>query len=129
MAHEEIDRLVAERVMGWEHEEIDRGERGKFHAWYTDDYEHGEMPIYYEFVNGDTSWGRMWQPTTDIAQAWQVVERMRALGWDFGMDWDTAIRAMFIQRNGSEFVSSESDSPHIAICIAALKACGHEVTE
>lgn len=68
----ELDALVAEKVMGW--------------RWLHDGL--GNM-AWYEGLH-DTGWGdggdagrnrRAWAPATDIAAAWQVVEKMRSDGW------------------------------------------------
>ena len=68
LAGPELDRMVAEQVMGWR----------------LEDYETG-LPAPADLYPDADGWawsGRcgeayMWQPSTDLACAWEVVERMR----------------------------------------------------
>ena len=62
----ELDRLVAERVMGWRSlkEYILIGEGGPFVSG-----------VYYD--------GKLWSPSIDIAAAWEVIRRCNELGWAF----------------------------------------------
>ena len=119
-AGRELDALVAEKVMGWT-----RGLR---------------------YGNGNGEWiepgrendahKRTWDTTpcfsTDIAAAWQVVERMEADGWghkhlfhspgaeDPGYYW-TFMKPGKGIRSMSE---SHAETLPLAICLAALKAVG-----
>jgi hypothetical protein len=140
----ELDALVAERVMGW--------------RWLPVRFVWDDEPLVYllppggitEDVNSTTSgaWdeNRVWHSmpcySTDIAAAWEVVEKMQAAGWGWCLeqhenaDVPTAwfLRASEIGRNArfsspeqmEEKRSASGAMPH-AICIAALKAVGHEV--
>ena len=124
----ELDRLVAERVMGWTYDEP---------RWLTSD---GKPTGW----NGDAH--RIFSPSTDIAAAWVVITQAQAfllkagdipgdwvalLGsgiddkpfWSasFGcldpMDWRDAT-----ERDHSDCVHGDADSSPLAICRAALKA-------
>jgi hypothetical protein len=58
------------------------------------------------------------EPSTDIAAAWEVVQRfpcIKIVKNEFGYAAD--IDGRFIETSGT--------APH-AICLAALRACGHE---
>lgn len=115
MSDDELNRLIAEKVMGW-HVGGYGGEpywlNGKgMHAWPIDD----------------------WQPTQDIAQAWQVVERMRQLGFDFELQWQDIKplgQDVFASFNAHEKQGAwEHDVPTLAIVLAALRAMGVEVQD
>lgn len=58
----EIDRLVAERVMGWQIHP-----RNTAHWMRASDDLIGYRPM---------AWHDQWHPTTDITHAWRVVERV-----------------------------------------------------
>ncbi len=65
---------------------------------------------------------------TDIAAAWQVVERMRELGWHFEMFWRTDSDCDAIFRKEEHpyipaFAAEWGETPPLAICKAALAAC------
>lgn len=101
----EIDRLVAERVMGWTNVSVE-GTRfgttpeGKVHAI---------VPQY----------------STDMSAAWKVVERLRLLGYQGGIDWAT--ESGYECAFGSspippyEGQSFSTETAPLAICLAALK--------
>lgn len=71
------------------------------------------------------SCGRSWNPSEDIADAWEVVERMRELGWNLSM-WNTHDGGWYCETEtkigAREF--AESPTAPLAICCAALKAVG-----
>lgn len=113
MSARERDALVAQKVMGeivtWRTATVGGVER----KWPT---EHGIMCRYY---------------TTDIAAAWEVVERMEQLGWRF----DLSTYQAFTMMTGVDFEHITSDglaeatcetAPE-AICVAALRAVGVDV--
>ncbi len=123
MTNEQLDALVAEKVMGWTfyRQRLHPNHTFLTQTWRT---EHGSiMPS-------------MWTPTTEIAQAWEVVERMVKLGWNVRiMNYGIAPelpdcepwRCDFI-RVGALSIKAASALP-LAICLAALKAVGVEVEE
>ena len=99
-----IDREIAEKVMGW----------GK---WTCD-----------TILNG----GVAWNPSTDIKQAFEVVEKMRKRGlrfqlWDNIDSWAAQFINIIQKPKGSysydtQYFQEDSDTPAMAICLAALKA-------
>lgn len=104
----ELDRMVAEKVMGWQLAE----------AWTP-----GSQEPWWRKADG---WMVPLPPfTTDIAAAWQVVERMRELGWYYGVSGSISIGeiAMFRVLGDAALVRSgtASTAPE-AICRAALAA-------
>ena len=145
-----LDALVAEKVMGlailgWDHAWRCEGE------WVIDLGESGEKhPLYLRHCacdvppNGD--WPRLAGHTfhclgvvskfsTDIAAAWQVVDKLAASGkmacltidllggegeeWRVFFQWDVS---------DDELAMPYADAPTapLAICLAALRAVGHE---
>lgn len=124
MDNRQIDIAIAEKVMGWKG--IKRGENPGF------DYV-GKKPL----SDGQNSRDNYLIPpySTDIAAAWQVVEKMRLLGWRFEI-FDTVRHSWWARFGRGEFnhYENEWDEEHIAdensctlaICLAALKAVGVE---
>lgn len=125
-AGRELDALVAEHVMGWRCEEAASGDR-----WID--------PV------GGTHWtwteasmlaGICFRPSTRIGNAWQVVGRMRELGWRVQIRATDAVEV--IVSRGGPFVSpgpdyeayeaDEEDAP-LAITLASLRALGVEIPE
>jgi hypothetical protein len=91
----EIDRLVAEIVMGWE--------------------------------GGKYAYGS-WFPTTDIRDAWKVVEKLSKDGFDFQVWREKGkYNVEFAKDFFYSFGFAESKNVSLAICLAALKAVGVEV--
>ena len=116
----EIDKLVAKKVMGL----IPNGVGG----WSPHDNRTG--------VTIDTNWP-LSPYTTDIAAAWQVVEKMRRDGWRVTIHslkfparetelWEVWLHEelKFAARG-----AARGQSVAEAICLAALKAVGVEVKE
>lgn len=110
----ELDRLVAERVMGWE------SCVGGLQAKGSKD------PAYYR-VNGKERSHASWSPSTNIAHAWEVVTRLGQLG---------AVVSVIVHPIGSklkpnviittetttESYDIEGDTAPHAICRAAILA-------
>ncbi len=134
----ELDALVAEKVMGWTRmsyeqayhyagrkeltgywhstTERDRYGRSKEMARAEDDLD------YYQPEDA-------WSPSTDMAAAWEVVERLSAnVEFDIGtalLPGTTATRGWMASFQFRTFVAFAPTAPY-AICLAALKAVGVE---
>lgn len=106
MNNAEIDRLVAEKVMGWKIQEKIRG--------YPDLFEHGR-------IVSD------WEPTVEWNDAGQVVDRMKELGYFVSITCSIIWDVEFIDKTGRIKNYCIDDSVQRAICLAALKAVGVEV--
>ena len=108
-AGRELDVLVAEKVMGWI-------ERNDGIGWLKD-VGGGEFEIAsYYFV-----------PSIDIARAFEVVERMRGLGYDMTIETDNRREKQwwcaFYEVNAEEILwFADAETAPLAICKAALKA-------
>lgn len=105
----EIDRLIAERMMGWTNLSL-AGTRF-----------------------GTTPQGRVHrivpQYSTDISAAWEVVEQLRLLGYQGGIDWarpEPGYECAFWSSSISPYEkqSSRAETAPMAICLAALKVIG-----
>jgi len=106
----ELDALVAEKVMGW----IKRPKgAGTAHLWISSDkqaFHESELPAY----------------STDIAAAWQVVEKLTRRDDKLFFTLETPI-------SGSAWECwfsgewAEGETASHAICLAALKAVGVEL--
>ena len=109
------DTMVAEKVMGW----------------------HLDNPTvlpqeWCDKYGFPADIGYPWTPTTDISQAFQVVERMRELGFYFMLtemdEWHAYFRKCEMGEDGkpwlvpSEQYHGNADTPALAICEAALAA-------
>lgn len=102
----ELDRLIAEKVMGWEHDglgySIDCGK----------DYRHP------------------FNPSINIAHAWEVVEKLDIVDHEFTLlnsegIWECGWRHYRLGFD-SDWERSDSATAPLAICRAALRAIGHQ---
>lgn len=112
-AGSELDRLVAELVMGWR---IDTARD----AWWG--YERG-------MVGNDrpTVHPSNWKPSTNIAHAWEVVEKMRERFSAVEVKSIDRTYACLIEENSGEVdehyvASAEAPTAPLAVCRAALLA-------
>jgi len=119
----ELDALVAEKVMGWRK----RYPNDPQLVWYWADatglFERAKQT---------------WRPSTSIAAAWDVVERMRQLGWTVSLlnrnrkedqteFWYCDFRPhTAIVPQDSLWVDHIPTAPY-AICLAALRVVGADV--
>lgn len=118
----EMDRMVAEEVMGWEIKRHYQPEGMIFHAREDDAI----------FVNGEMRWwADAWSPSTNIAHAWGVAEKLRLLvfpckdGWAAAIPYDAdgegpAHGEHWIDDSLSHY--AEADTAPLAICRCALMA-------
>lgn len=118
MSKHEINRLLAEKVMGWQ--------RGPY-AIYMTPKEFGNIPTSYAWDESQMSDDEvLWNPYNDIAQAMMVAEKIIAMGYHFELkynDYDGAHAwcAAFDESDTWGFQVLECSSACEAICKAALK--------
>lgn len=104
MTNQEINKEIAEKVMGWKD---------------------GKHP-HDDFLNSGWGGGYVFSPSTDISDAWLVVEKMREKGFWFdlnngeGDSWDANFEEKTLIAE-LHSVRGEKSAP-LAICKAALKA-------
>ena len=124
MLDSELNAAAAQHVMGWTVDEPPAGHRP-----------------YYCDASGELVQDALeWQPCADIAQAWMLVEKLRADGWAlrlhapgsrfadigwFGKRWV----ANFDRHADGSMVQAEADTETRAIVLAALRALGVEVKD
>lgn len=110
MTNKEINLLVAEKVMEFCAKDL---------KLLKDHYEANNDPF------------TIWDVSSNITDAWYVVEKMDQLGWLCQMANNTIGKERFSAHFclNKEFKSATafSDSMPKAICIAALKAVGAEI--
>jgi len=99
----EIDRLVAEKVMGWKCEYIEKIDR-------------------YGFRDEKGFWYLNFRPTEDIKNAFMVLEKFDLV--DIQKTKDSYLVSI---RHNDEVYSSEGRGFGLQVCLAALKAVGVEV--
>jgi len=121
-AGRELDALVAEKVMGME-----RTEDPWTFRWRYPEPTRGMRIVYIDAPDPSRAWN-LFQPSTDIKAAWEVVEK---LGEEFEIDltWRGFGWFVTLRKHGFEGVidnESVESMPH-AICLAALKAKEIEV--
>jgi len=120
-AGRELDALIAEKVMGWTP------------CYHDDDVvvawrdENG----YEKFFTDPTQSDNEWSPSTDMNDAWVVVERLReSKTFSLHDIWDEEDIIMFnatFQHNDTYHVvnyESYANTAPLAICLASLKAVG-----
>lgn len=118
----EIDALVAEKVMG---KCYYRAEHKTFSGRYIYKDRHLNGWQKEEYVNGRYKEWEFYGPhySTDIAAAWQVVEKLNKD--DFYMDYDiNEYRCQF--KKGRQMFERAETAP-LAICKAALRTVGVEI--
>ena len=140
MTDRELDALVAEEVMGWRW----RAFKSDWDApkWAKDIYppdavelswpdEPGAPPLAELPYRRSAHYLDMPHYSSDIAAAWQVVERMRDLDFyaTIGQDWpgNEGLWEVDFSKDGDVYFYAAEHSVSRAICLAARKALGAEV--
>jgi hypothetical protein len=133
-AGQELDRLVAELVMGWSLYHYDKGERGSEYWSLLD--EHCNAIVYSwrpgsymtEFKSEKDAFA-WFKPSENIGQAWEIEERLRPTHWidiqDMRTHYDVTIRRNIDDQ--SPAIATAETLP-LAICRAALLAVQHKAT-
>jgi len=113
MEGRELDRAVAEKVMGWTR--VD-GYLPADTAWWD-----GEKERWLEPPNNQQCWNEF-QPSTDIAAAWEVVEKLvpKERGHAVVIQWNGEWCGVKFTQYSKKFTSART-AP-LAISRAALKA-------
>lgn len=143
MTNREIDALVAEKVMGWKrmtyaeaHPETpaykDRKEfTGHWHSNEWDELLHEFKNVAYaEDCDDHYCPEEAWSPSTDISAAWEVVEKMRNRDSVFTLWDDLDDEYYYCAFNTPKYhFEVGAETMPKAICLAALKAVGVNVSE
>jgi len=122
----EMDIAVARDVMRWHQWD---GEEGDYDGPYPVfcDWGDGGLTVYVD--EGDEDGSKRFAPSTDIAAAWEVVEKLKfdgtglffALEYDNNEIWDAAFYYPSLGDGGMPKWKNAPTAP-LAICRAALKA-------
>lgn len=118
----QIDALVAERVMhDCRHRRVQE---------FTERTESG-LHTYQRCVDcgADISATVMPPYSSDIAAAWQVMERMAALGWLPSLEYERGEWVCHMGHMAYDAGYAVHESAALAVCLAALDALGVEVPE
>lgn len=141
----ELDALVAEKVMGWKRILSPEDARKCLNA-------HSDIPpaervfqiteLMDTWVNpaGKTFRGELPEYSTDIAAAWEIVEKLKALGYGYCIECvetepDPTVWFLHKNEEGPRFhcleemvdrVSGSGPFP-LAVCLAALRVVGENV--
>jgi hypothetical protein len=115
-AGRKLDALIAEKVMGWK---LCPGET-----------------YVYETPDGDTKAIQFHKFSENIADAWLVLEKLKADGMDIMVRWAAKhsgesyrdVWLCWIAKDGKVGDGTHADTAPLAICLAALKAVGVEVS-
>ena len=124
VAGRELDALVAEKVMGMELLPLKEAP-----CPYCGD----EMRFCGERSRCTTCGEWRYSPakeySTDIAAAWEVVEKLKAGGFSLIAEWDAHDEMWYVVfSNVSSYKAGEADAAPHAICLVALAAVGAPVT-
>jgi hypothetical protein len=110
-AGRELDALVAERVMGWTYKPFYNG---------GGEWSHNGKLVAFGGLDG----GSLPKYSSSIADAWQVVEKLKADGNNVWVEWAGKV---WVCGATSVFPDIEADTAPLAICKAALMVVGVEV--
>ena len=131
-----IDAQVAEKVMGHKLATLAEYEAEARRVWAKQPsclYFHGLGGfIAYEEAGAVHVEPNVPAYSTDIAAAWRVVERLRERGWSVVVESHGKHRewTCWVQDDTeNEPVMPDADTVQLAICLAALRACGVEIPE
>ncbi len=110
MTNEEMDRLCAEKVMGWTYNPklLYHGEKIGYDAGYDEPF----LPTY------------SYTPTRNIAQAWELLEKMEGHVWDvWRLGGNMSFACRITKWDSMEVLSHENgETAPLAIVRAVLKA-------
>lgn len=124
VAGKEMDALIAEKVMGWEVTGV----------LYNSEADDSGLPVMsperYQGVATRYHEVFMWSPSTRIADAWQVVEKMgcchiEIVHWGDSDTWQVNIGGTEARRSYTMPQDNWAATTPLAICRAALAAVIH----
>jgi hypothetical protein len=108
MDNQEINRLIAEKVMGYE---LVYNEKFELNGWKM----------------GEKSWAGSFIPSASIEDAWKVVEKLREDHIQLHIVCHSGSYVVHTSLANNEVLEIKSETAPEAICLAALKAVGCEV--
>jgi hypothetical protein len=125
-AGEEIDKLIAEKVMGWHIQE----EKGGRNQWLDSDGHYQHMVSRYDgYEDAEDFETICWHPSESILWAWEVVEFLRRrfwstniVCWDFSDKWVITCEHRTGHGEPKKTLYADAETAPLAICRAALLA-------
>ena len=114
-AGRELDALIAEKVMGW----IQLAGNGPL--------VHPKTDCLYGYDKGDSLHEFVFHYSTQIADAWQVVEKFMPDSVHIDVyhgGCTVKIKTGYFESGSVKFLSGSAPTAPLAICLAALKAVG-----
>lgn len=117
----EVDARVAVEVMGWK-EIHGPGDISGGYAWFRRMENQRGVYVTANYETRCTS--SLWSPSTSIADAWLVVEKLRRDGWRIQIMVGYPDKDDCLLANNHRTISGQGDTAPEAICLAALKAVG-----
>ncbi|RBW69679.1 BC1872 family protein [Bacillus taeanensis] len=108
MDNQEINRLIAEKVMGYE---LVYNEKFELNGWKM----------------GEKSWAGSFIPSASIEDAWKVVEKLREDQIKMDIVCQPENYVVYVSSANNESLEIKSKTAPEAICLAALKAVGYEM--
>lgn len=130
----DLDKLTAERVMGYTIARADRSYKrdsdcGGWSQRFIEPNEkcYGTLVEYWREPSGSCfKEVKEWCPASDIAAAFEVVDAMHSNGWRLALEWFTnRYRAHFANSPIWDWhFNGEHLNPATAICLSALRAVG-----
>lgn len=124
----EMDARVVNEVMGGSVENPDAGSIDAS-IWYYNCINDSicGTPYYFDRMGKYYHTWHPFKPSTSIAAAWTVVEKMRERGWGFCLEYDNKeLFVIFHTRSTLDNAVTDCDSMPLAICKAALMAMERE---
>ncbi|MCW5193133.1 BC1872 family protein [Bacillus amyloliquefaciens] len=106
-----IDRLIAEKVMGWKTQTFPNI---------------GVTSVYTE--DGELTIPKQFSPTENLDQSWSVVEKFKLVKIERDSNRSYAPYLAVIPTEERVFTAI-AETPQMAICIVALNACGTEIKQ
>ncbi len=122
MKDRELDAAIAEKVMGFKRATAETAPSFAYNidvlkqTWFLSEHEPGKcfsVPEPY---------------STDIAAAWQVVMSPKFPSWAMKHDNESKLFTVQIEHDGNRYFEQADTAPR-AICLAALKAVGVDITQ
>ena len=121
-ASRELDALVAEKVMEWEWHWLPSG-------YWLHDRPKGISGAYRKSHESPVEVMNVPKYSVGIAAAWQVIEKWDEQGWDWEITTGKNNIHVWVLTDNERVFAHRGIAPEapLAICLAALKACGVEL--
>ena len=113
MTNKDLDKWIAEHIMGWKKEKK-HGTPPYGICWWVD------SSFAYKWIKPVQGWGK-WHPTESISDAFQVVEKMRTTHFKW-FEMTHRPNGFICNFSGDPRHTEFAETAPLAICLAAKKA-------